>query len=44
MYVNKKKSTGKIDMLDALINNMCSMTMDEVESVSVYESHGFIFF
>ena len=44
LYVNKKKSTGKIDMLDALINNMCSMTIDEVESVSVYESHGFIFF
>ena len=34
-------------MLDALINNMCSMTSDEVESASVYETqreNGFLFF
>ena len=45
LYVNKKKSNGKIDMLDALINSMCSMTIDEVEGDSIYESRdGFIFF
>ena len=46
LYVNKKKSNGRIDMLDALINNMCSMTSDEVESISVYETErdGFLFF
>lgn len=44
-YVNKKKSTGRIDMLDAIINNMCSMVVDEIEGESVYESReGFIFF
>ena len=44
-YVNKKKSTGRIDMLDAVINNMCSMVVDEIEGESVYESReGFIFF
>ena len=45
LYVNKKKSNGKIDMLDALINSMCSMTIDEVEGDSIYELRdGFIFF
>lgn len=47
LYINKKKSNGRIDMLDALINNMCSMTSDEVESASVYETqreNGFLFF
>lgn len=46
-YVNKKKSNGKIDMLDALINSMCSMVVDEIETTSVYETDkrdGFIFF
>ena len=44
-YVNKKKSTGRIDMLDAIINNMCSMVVDEIEGESIYESReGFIFF
>lgn len=45
MYINKKKSNGKIDMVDAVINCFCSIEADSVETTSVYEEReGFIFF
>ena len=47
MYVNKKKSNGKIDIADALINCYCSIVTDGIESESIYETDerdGFIFF
>ena len=43
MYINKKKSNGKIDIVDALINCFCTCVIDGVESESVYEDRGFIF-
>ena len=46
MYINKKKSNGKIDIIDAIINCFCSIEADSVETTSVYESErdGFLFF
>lgn len=45
MYINKKKSNGKIDIIDAIINCFCSIEADSVETTSVYEDReGFIFF
>lgn len=47
LYVNKKKSNGKIDIADALINCYCSIVSDGIESESIYETDerdGFIFF
>lgn len=45
MYINKKKSNGKIDMIDAIINCFCSIEADSVETTSVYEERdGFLFF
>ena len=46
MYINKKKSNGKIDIIDAIINCFCSIEADSVETTSVYENErdGFLFF
>ncbi len=46
MYINKKKSNGKIDIIDAIINCFCSIEADSVETTSVYERErdGFLFF
>ena len=44
MYINKKKSMGKIDIIDATINAFCTIEIDSVEARSVYEDRGFIFF
>lgn len=45
MYINKKKSMGKIDMIDAIINCFCSIEADSVETTSIYEERdGFLFF
>ena len=46
MYINKKKSNGKIDIIDAIINCFCSIEADSVETTSVYENDrdGFLFF
>jgi phage terminase large subunit-like protein len=44
MYINKKKSMGKIDIIDAIINAFCTIEIDSVEARSVYEDRGFIFF
>lgn len=41
-YVNKKKSTGKIDMLAATINSMYLWNLELLEGKSVYEDRGFI--
>ncbi|EEL89659.1 TPA: terminase TerL endonuclease subunit [Bacillus nitratireducens] len=41
-YVNKKKSTGKIDMLAALINAMYLWNLELLEGKSVYEDRGLI--
>lgn len=41
-YVNKKKSTGKIDMLAATINAMYLWNLELLEGKSVYEDRGFI--
>ena len=43
MYINKKKSMGKIDIIDAIINAFCTIEIDSVEARSVYEERGFIF-
>lgn len=43
MYINKKKSSGKIDIVDALINCFCTAVIDGIETKSVYEDRGFIF-
>lgn len=39
-YVNKKKSTGKIDMLAATINAMVLWNLDILNGPSVYETQG----
>ena len=45
MYINKKKSNNnRIDMVDAIINNMCSMCVDEIEGNSIYEDRSLLFF
>lgn len=44
MYVNKKRSAGKIDMVAALINAMFLWVDEEEDGVSVYESRGIITF
>lgn len=45
LYINKKKSNGKIDIIDAIINCFCSIEADSVETTSVYEEReGFLFF
>lgn len=42
-YINKKKSTGKIDMVVAILNAMALWNKDVEEGlVSVYEERGFI--
>ncbi|PHD69874.1 terminase large subunit [Bacillus toyonensis] len=41
-YVNKKKSTGKIDMLAATINAMYLWNIELLEGKSVYEDRGFV--
>ena len=44
--IGSKKSNGKIDIIDAIINCFCSIEADSVETTSVYESErdGFLFF
>ena len=44
MKVNKRKSrlTGKIDMVDALINCFCTAETEELEGYSIYEERGFL--
>lgn len=41
-YINKKKSTGKIDMLASTINAMVLWNMEREEGTSVYEERDFI--
>lgn len=42
MYVNKKKSTGKVDMVVSLINAMYLWYVEQTEESSVYEDRGII--
>lgn len=44
MYIDKKKSTGRIDIVDAIINCMCRFVEDEVEVQSVYENRDILVF
>ena len=45
MYIDKKKSTGRIDSLDAVINCFCLFVADELVEQSVYErKDGFLIF
>jgi phage terminase large subunit-like protein len=44
MYIDKKKSTGRIDIVDAIINCMCRFVEDEVEVRSVYETRDIFIF
>ena len=44
MYIDKKKSTGRIDIVDAIINCMCRFVEDEVEVRSVYETRDILVF
>ncbi len=44
MYIDKKKSTGRIDIIDAIINCMCRFVEDEIEERSVYETRDILVF
>ena len=38
LYIDKKKSTGKIDIVDAIVNCMCKFAEDEAKIKMVYEN------
>ena len=42
IYVNKKKSSGKVDMVVALINAMFLWNLEQIEGQSTYEDRGII--